>query len=140
MASSERPNARPAGLISGPASTPSDEALFPIVGLGASAGGLEALEQFFRAMPADSGMGFVVVVQHLEPNRVHVIPPNRDMVILRGRLQLSAPSEPRGQRMPIDTFLRSLADERGEQAAGVILSGTGSDGTPGLRAIMGACW
>lgn len=91
-------------------------------------------------MPADSGMGFVVVVQHLEPNRVHVIPPNRDVVILRGRLQLSAPSEPRGQRMPIDTFLRSLADERGEQAAGVILSGTGSDGTLGLRAIMGACW
>jgi two-component system CheB/CheR fusion protein len=166
VASSERPNARPAGLISGPASTPSDETLFPIVGLGASAGGLEALEQFFHAMPAASGMGFVVV-QHLDPshhsmltdilgrsttmpvveaqdqmcvvpNRVHVIPPNRDMVILRGRLQLSAPSEPRGQRMPIDTFLRSLADERGEQAAGIILSGTGSDGTLGLRAIMGA--
>ena len=139
---------------------------FPIIGLGASAGGLEALEQFFRQMPADSGMGFVVV-QHLDPshvsilteilqrstampvveaqdqmavtpNRVHVIPPNRDMVIFHGALQLSVPTEPRGQRMPIDAFLRSLAEDQGEYAIGIILSGTGTDGTLGLRAVFGA--
>ncbi|MDE2092837.1 MAG: PAS domain-containing protein [Burkholderiales bacterium] len=139
---------------------------FTIVGLGASAGGLEAFEQFFRAMPADSGMGFVLV-QHLdpshasilteilqrntampvveaqdqmrvEPNRVHVIPPNRDMVIFGGALQLSVPTEPRGQRMPIDAFLRSLAEDRGDAAVGIVLSGTGTDGTLGLRAVHGA--
>ncbi|WP_223210459.1 chemotaxis protein CheB [Leptothrix cholodnii] len=139
---------------------------FPIVGLGASAGGLEAFEQFFRQMPADSGMAFVLV-QHLDPshasilaeilqrsttmpvveaqdqmavapNRVHVIPPNRDMVIFHGALQLSVPAEPHGQRMPIDAFLRSLADDHGADAVGIILSGTGTDGTLGLRAIFGA--
>ncbi|HYN59012.1 MAG TPA: chemotaxis protein CheB [Rubrivivax sp.] len=139
---------------------------FPIVGLGASAGGLEAFEQFFRAMPADSGMGFVLV-QHLdpshasilteilqrstampvveaqdqmavEPDRVHVIPPNRDMAIFHGMLRLSVPTEPRGKRMPIDAFLRSLAEDQGENAVGVILSGTGTDGTLGLRAVFGA--
>ncbi|PXW95240.1 two-component system CheB/CheR fusion protein [Sphaerotilus hippei] len=152
-------------LLPAPAPAPAP-ARFPIVGLGASAGGLEALEQFFRVMPADSGMGFVVV-QHLDPShasilseilqrsttmvvveaqdrmpvapdRVHVIPPNRDMVICHGVLQLSLPSEPRGQRMPIDAFLRSLADDQGEAAAGIVLSGTGTDGTLGLRAISGA--
>jgi two-component system CheB/CheR fusion protein len=139
---------------------------FPVIGLGASAGGLEAFEQFFRAMPADSGMGFVVV-QHLDPshasilseilqrstgmpvveaedemvvapNRVHVIPPNRDMAIFHGMLRLSVPTEPRGQRMPIDAFLRSLAEDQGEDAVGIVLSGTGTDGTLGLRAIFGA--
>lgn len=136
------------------------------VGLGASAGGLEALEQFFRLLPPDSGMAFVVV-QHLDPshasilseilqrstkmpvleaqdempvlpNRVHVIPPNRDMVILHGKLRLSLPAEPRGQRLPIDAFLRSLAEDRGENCAAIILSGTGTDGTLGLRAVFGA--
>ena len=140
--------------------------VFPIVGIGASAGGLEALEQFFRHAPADSGMAFVLV-QHLdpshasllteilqrtttmpvieamdqipvEPNCVYVIPPNRDMTIFHGTLQLSVPNEPHGQRMPIDAFLRSLADDRQEKAIGIILSGTGSDGTLGLRAILGA--
>ena len=139
---------------------------FPIVGMGASAGGLEAFEQFLRAMPADSGLGFVLV-QHLdpshasilceilqrstampvveaqdgmrvEPNRVYVIPPNRDMVIFHGALQLSLPNEPRGQRMPIDAFLRSLAEDQAEHAMGIVLSGTGTDGTLGLRAIFGA--
>lgn len=137
-----------------------------IVGLGASAGGLEALEQFFRQVPADSGMAFVVV-QHLDPshasmlceilqritavsvveardgmaveaNRIHVIPPNRDMVIAHGKLLLHLPTEPRGQRMPIDAFLRSLAQDQGDNAAAVILSGTGSDGTLGMRAVFGA--
>jgi two-component system CheB/CheR fusion protein len=138
----------------------------PIVGLGASAGGLEAFEQFFRSMPNDCGMAFVLV-QHLDPghasilteilqrstgmpvveaqdqmvvlpNRVHVIPPNRDMAIFHGALQLSVPAQPRGHRMPIDSFLRSLAEDQGERAMGVILSGTGTDGTLGLRAIHGA--
>ncbi|AKU12153.1 MCP methyltransferase/methylesterase, CheR/CheB [Azoarcus sp. CIB] len=139
---------------------------FSIVGMGASAGGLEAFEQFFRRMPADSGMAFVLV-QHLDPDhasllteilqrattmpvveatdhlivapdRVHVIPPNRDMAIFHGTLQLSVPDQPRGLRMPIDAFLRSLAEDRGEKAVGIILSGTGTDGTQGLRAILGA--
>ncbi len=139
---------------------------FPIVALGASAGGLEAFEQFFRNVPADSGMAFVLV-PHLDPdhasllteilqrstpmpvvealdqtpvaaNHVYVLPPNRDMAIFHGVLQLSVPEAPRGQRMPIDAFLRSLAEDQGERAIGVILSGTGTDGTLGLRAILGA--
>ncbi|ARJ65006.1 SAM-dependent methyltransferase [Magnetospirillum sp. ME-1] len=136
-----------------------------IVGLGGSAGGLEAFEAFFRNLPADTGMGFVLV-SHLDPshtsilteilqrttvmpvveaadqmlveaNRVYVIPPNRDMTLFQSRLQLSLPEQPRGQRMPIDAFLRSLAEDRGEHAIGIVLSGTGSDGTLGLRAILG---
>jgi len=137
-----------------------------IVGIGASAGGLEAFEQFFRHVPPDSGMAYVLV-QHLDPghasllteilqrittmpvveatdqmivaaNRVHVIPPNRDMAIFHGALQLSTPEQPRGLRMPIDAFLRSLADDQGEKAIGIVLSGAGTDGTLGLRAILGA--
>lgn len=139
---------------------------FPIIVLGASAGGLEAFEQFFRHVPPDSGMAFVLV-SHLDPghvsmlteilqrstampvaeaqdqmvvapNQVYVIPPNRDMTIFHGTLQLSVPAGLRGQRMPIDFFLRSLAEDQGEKAIGVILSGTGTDGTLGLRAIHGA--
>ncbi|MHB1236103.1 MAG: chemotaxis protein CheB [Gallionella sp.] len=139
---------------------------FYIVGLGASAGGLEAFEQFFRHVPPDCGMAFVLV-SHLAPdhvsilteilqrtttmpvveaqdqmavmpNCVYVIPPNRDMAIFHGALQLNVPEQPRGQRMPIDAFLRSLADDQGENAIGIILSGTGTDGTLGLRAILGA--
>jgi two-component system CheB/CheR fusion protein len=139
---------------------------FRIVGLGASAGGLEAFEQFFRNVPTDTGMAFVLV-PHLDPshasilteilqrsttmlvveaqdqvkvapNCVYVIPPNRDMAVFHGTLQLSVPEVPRGQRMPIDAFLRSLAEDQGEKAIGIILSGTGTDGTLGLRAILGA--
>ena len=137
---------------------------FPIVGIGASAGGLEALEQLFRQVPAETGMAFVVV-QHLDPTQkglmpellqrattmkvsqvrdrmkvkpscVYVIPPNRDMSILHGVLHLFEPTAPRGLRLPIDYFLRSLADDRRERSVGVILSGMGSDGTMGLRAII----
>ncbi|MBT0663702.1 PAS domain-containing protein [Geobacter pelophilus] len=137
--------------------------LFPIVGIGASAGGLEALEQFLRHVPQGNGMAFVIV-QHLDPTHkgimaellqrttamevlqvkdrmrvkpdcVYVIPPNKDMSILHGVLHLFAPTEPRGLRLPIDFFLRSLAEDRQEAAIGVILSGMGSDGTIGLRAI-----
>jgi two-component system CheB/CheR fusion protein len=136
---------------------------FPIVGIGASAGGLEALEQFLRGVPPDSGMAFVII-QHLDPthqgllpellqrasgmtvfqvkdrmrvkpNCVYVIPPNRDMSILHGVLHLFEPTEPRGLRLPIDFFLRSLAEDRQQYSVGVILSGMGSDGTMGLRAI-----
>jgi two-component system, chemotaxis family, CheB/CheR fusion protein len=136
---------------------------FPIVGLGASAGGLEALEQFFSHVPKKSGLGFVVV-QHLDPTRkgvlvellqrnaampvaqikdrmkvepdhVYVIPPNKDLSILHGVLHLLEPAAPRGLRLPIDFFFRSLADDQHERGLGVILSGMGSDGTLGLRAI-----
>jgi chemotaxis methyl-accepting protein methylase len=136
---------------------------FPIVGIGASAGGLEALEGFMRATPVDSGMAFVIV-QHLDPTHralmpellqratampvtevkdltrvrpgcVYVIPPNKDMSLLRGVLHLLDPAERRGLRLPIDFFLRSLAQDQQERSVGVILSGMGADGTEGLRAI-----
>ena len=140
---------------------------FPIVGIGASAGGLSAFEAFFSGMPADAkpGMAFVLV-QHLapdhksiltdlisrytsmhvsevsdglvvQPNCAYIIPPNRDMAFLNGALHLMEPSAPRGQRLPIDFFFRSLAQDQGERAIGVVLSGTGSDGTLGVRAIKG---
>jgi two-component system CheB/CheR fusion protein len=141
-------------------------ATFPIVGIGASAGGLEAFEQFFHAMPANCGLAFVLI-PHLDPNHasllteilqratampvvealdqipvepnwVYIIPPNRDMEIFHGKLQLSMPHVERGLRMAIDGFLRSLAEDQAENAIGIILSGTGSDGTLGLRAIHGA--
>ncbi len=141
-------------------------AAFPIVGIGASAGGLEAFEQLFRHTPVDSGMAFVLV-PHLAPNHasllteilqratqmpvleaqdhmpvspnsVYIIPPNRDMAIFHDTLQLSVPEEPHAQRLPIDHFLRSLAEDQAERAIGIVLSGTGSDGTLGLRAIVGA--
>jgi len=136
---------------------------FPIVGIGSSAGGLEALEQFLRRVPEDCGLAFVIV-QHLDPthkgimpellqrvtgmevfqvrdrmrvkpNCIYVIPPNKDMSILHGVLHLFVPTAARGLRLPIDFFLRSLADDRQEGSIGVILSGMGSDGTMGLRAI-----
>ena len=131
---------------------------FCVVGIGASAGGLDAFERFFRICPVDLGMA-LVLLQHLdpvhesllteilqrstkmpvveaidqvrvEPNHVYVIPPNRDMEIRGGVLCLSVPDRPRGQRMPIDSFLRSLAHDQAERSIGVILSGTGTDGTP----------
>ena len=137
-----------------------------IVGLGASAGGLDALSVFFRHLPVDTGMAFVLV-SHLDPshasilseilqrtttmpvvevtdrmtvaaNQVHVIPPNRDMTLHQGTLHLSLPEQPHGQRLPIDTFFLSLAQECGASAIGIVLSGTGSDGTLGLRAIVAA--
>ena len=137
-----------------------------IVGIGASAGGLKAFERFFSQMPSDSGMGFVLIL-HLDPshvsmlpdllskytkmpilqtedgakveaNTVHIIPPNKKMAIKHGALVLTAPTEPRGLRLPIDAFFRSLAEDQGSNAIGVILSGTGSDGTLGLKAIKDA--
>jgi two-component system CheB/CheR fusion protein len=136
---------------------------FPIVGVGASAGGLEALEQFLGHVPIVSGMAYVIV-QHLAPTHkgvmpqllqratgmkvmqvkdrtkvrpdcVYVIPPNKDMSLLHGLLHLFEPTASRGLRLPIDFFFRSLALDAQERSAGVILSGMGSDGTLGLRAI-----
>ncbi len=159
---------KPAGP--GPQGTPPKEgghrslrAAFPIVGIGASAGGLEVLDIFLGKVPKGSGMAFIIV-QHLDPTHkgmmaellqrgtamqviqvkdrtrvkpdcVYVIPPNSDMSILHGVLHLLAPVAPRGLRLPIDFFFRSLADDRQDQSIGVILSGMGSDGTLGLRAI-----
>ena len=148
-----------------PAASPDDR--FPIVGIGASAGGLGAFEAFFSAMPADtkSGMAFVLV-QHLAPDHksilcelvrrftrmqvfeveegmtvrphcIYIIPPSRDMALLNGTLHLLEPSAPRGLRLPIDFFFRSLAEDQHERAIGILLSGTGRDGTLGIRAIKG---
>lgn len=139
------------------------KSIFPIVGIGASAGGLEALEQFFSNMPSDTGMAFVVI-QHLdpthvgilpellqrvtsmhvqqamdglavEPNSVYVIPPNKSLSVLNGHLHLLVPVESRGLRLPIDFFLKSLANDRLQNSIAVILSGMGSDGSQGLKAI-----
>ena len=138
---------------------------FPIVGIGAPAGGISAFGAFFSAMPAGASpnMAFVIV-QHLapdhksilteiiqrytkmkvyevhdgmevEPNCTYIIPPNHDMAFINGKLQLLEPPSARGLRLPIDFFFRSLAQDQQERAIGVILSGTGSDGTLGIKAI-----
>jgi len=137
--------------------------IFPIVGLGASAGGLEALESFLGNMPINTGMSFVVI-QHLdpnyvgmmpellqritlmkvlqasdwlkvEPNCIYVIPPNKSLSIQDGILHLSNPVETRGLRLPVNFFFRSLAEDQLEKSIGVILSGMGSDGSLGVKAI-----
>jgi len=134
-----------------------------IVGIGASAGGLDAFKSFFANTPADSGMAFVLV-QHLspdhksmlaelltrattmtvieaadgmevKPNCVFVIPPDSTLTIDGGRLQVTRPAPPRESRRPIDTFFQSLAEDQGENAIGVVLAGTGSDGSLGLATI-----
>ncbi len=134
-----------------------------VVGLGASAGGLAPLEQFLSSAPAVGGLAYLVV-QHMDPNHktllaellqratempvleavdsqrieantVYVIPPDAELTVARGALHLAKPSEPRGQRLPIDVLFGSLARELGEHAIGVVLSGMGSDGTLGLQAI-----
>src|SRR5437899_3663476 len=136
---------------------------FPIVGIGASAGGLEAFSKLLRNLPVKTGMAFTLV-QHLdpkyesilpetlsrvtelqvrvaaynmvvEPDHVYVIPPNTPLAILHGVLHLMARTLVPGQHMPIDYFLRSLAQDRGPKAIGVILSGTASNGAQGLEAI-----
>lgn len=160
---SKRRRRKPASVASLKTPSPQAGVSFPIVGIGASAGGLDALEQFLGHVPAGSGMAFVIV-QHLDPTHkgimpellqrttgmkvmqvkdrtpvrpdcVYVIPPNKDMSILHGVLHLLAPAAPRGLRLPIDFFLCSLAEDQQERSIGVILSGMGSDGTLGLRAI-----
>ncbi len=139
---------------------------FLIAGVGASAGGLQALEDFFRDMPAQTGIAFVVI-QHLspdykslmvellgrrtethvlraengmlvEPNHVYLIPPKKNMRLVDGHLSLTDQPAERGVNLPIDIFFRSLAADVEERAVGIVLSGTGSDGTLGIRAIKGA--
>ena len=145
----------------------SDPTRFPVVGIGASAGGLAAIEEFLSALPTDRDLGMAfVLVQHLDPDhksllldlvrqytrmkmawvedgtvlqpgRFYVMPPNKDIALLGGRLRLMEPEAPRGRRLPIDGFFRSLAQDSGELAVCIVLSGTGSDGAIGLRAVKG---
>ncbi len=139
---------------------------FPVAGVGASAGGLEAFSDLLRHLPEKTGIGFVLV-QHLdpkhsselreilarttkipvqeatdgtvvEPDHIYVIPPNATIALKGGVLRLAARALTRGQHLPIDHFLRSLAEDRGSRAISVILSGTASDGTEGSRAIKAA--
>jgi len=134
---------------------------FPVVGIGASAGGLQVLQDFFDHIPGNSGLAFVVIVHlapkrtsamesllashssmkvqqvtgttKVEPNHIYIIPPNKQLRIKKHRLQLSSvDDEPKAV---IDIFLRSMAEAYGKQAIGIILSGTGSDGTLGLKAV-----
>lgn len=151
-----------------PAPTPSrppreNAALVQVVGLGASAGGLEALGQFLAHTPPDSGLAYIVV-QHLDPTQkgmlpellqratsmpvfaardgmrikadcVYVMPSNTELSVTGDTLHLATPAEPRGLRLPIDVLFCSLASTRRENAIGVVLSGMGADGTHGLQAI-----
>jgi len=155
--------AKPVAPITPPPEQIETQSIFPIVAIGASAGGLEAITRFLEHVPEKSGLAFVII-QHLDPTHVgmfpellqrvtsmevhqtkdrtkvkpdcvYVIPPNRDMSILHGVLHLFEPAEPRGLRLPIDFFFRTLAEDYRERSIGVILSGMGSDGTLGLRAI-----
>jgi two-component system, chemotaxis family, CheB/CheR fusion protein len=165
MSAGEQKSVEQAGELISAGGSDSGGPKFLVVGIGASAGGLAAFEAFFSGMPAgvQPGMAFVLV-QHLapdhtsilaelvgrfttmsvsqvedgmpvEPNHVYIIPPNRDMAFLNGMLHLLEPAEPRGHRLPIDFFFRALAQDQHDRAVGIVLSGTGSDGTQGLRAI-----
>ena len=145
-----------------PHGTP-DERSFPIVAIGASAGGLESLEKLFSRLPADTGMAFVVL-QHLspdfkslmdellsrrtqmriqlaehdmavEPNTVYLLPPMKEMIIRQRRLLLNDKDPRHGLTLPIDLFFRSLANDVGERAIAVVLSGSGSDGSRGVQEI-----
>ncbi|MGC2062435.1 MAG: chemotaxis protein CheB, partial [Thermodesulfovibrionales bacterium] len=154
-----------ASLTEQPGTGSSNNSQFPIVGVGASAGGLEAFTQLLKHLPAGPEMAFILI-QHLapahesmltellskvtdmpvkevkdgmvvEPNNVYVIPPDREMIIFQGVLHLMPREEVRGQHMPVDSFLRSLAQDRRNNAIAVIMSGSGSDGSIGVRAIKG---
>ncbi len=143
-----------------------NQELFPIVGIGASAGGLAAFTELLGHLPTDTGMGFVLI-QHLdpesksrlseilaritempvievldgvsvEPNHVYVIPPNTKMTLAQGRLRLSPREKTRGMYMPVDVFFRSSAMDRGNKAIGIVLSGMDGDGAQGLKAIKAA--
>ena len=146
-----------------PDPAPNEGLPFPVVGVGASAGGFEAVMNLLKHLPVDTGMAFVVVL-HLdprhkskltelvaratampvheikddmpvEPNRVYILPANLDVIIAQKRLKLVRRPESERLHMPIDHFFQSLAEEQGSRAIGVVLSGTGSDGTVGLLAI-----
>ena len=154
---------RPSRRSSRSGDSPRAAESFPVVGLGASAGGLDAFRRLLAELPAGSGMAFILI-QHLdpthasmmvdllaghtpltvqqaadgmpiEPEHVYLIPPGAYLSIRAGALHLSQPRERHGARLPFDFFLRSLAEEIGERAICVILSGTGSDGSLGLKAV-----
>jgi len=141
----------------------SEKSKFPVVGIGASAGGLEAIEMLFANTPSELKIAFCII-QHLAPDRksimgsllekytkmkivevqdgikvepgfVYLNPPNKDVSIMNGRLLLSEPTLPRGAHLPIDRFFRSLAEDKGDKSICIVLSGTGTDGTLGLKAI-----
>ena len=167
MPSSLKPVSTPAATVGKGGSSTKVRKPLPastmIVGIGASAGGLEAFKTFFTHMPADSELAFVLV-QHLapdhnsllaelvsrstampvleathgmrvEPRHVYVIPPNATLTIADGVLQVCKPAPPREHRWPINTFFTSLAEDQGDCAVCVVLAGTGSDGAQGLRAV-----
>src|SRR5271169_4147550 len=154
---------RPSRRLSQRLGSPLEAESFPVVGLGASAGGLDACRRLFAVLPAGTGMAFILI-QHLDPTHasmmvdllaghtplkvqqaadgmpiapehVYLIPPGAYLSIRAGALRLSEPRERHGARLPFDFFLRSLAEELGERAICVILSGTGSDGSLGLKAV-----
>ena len=160
-AASENKHAGKQGVSSG--KKPTQLGIFPIAALGASAGGLDALETFFKAMPFDSGIAFVLIT-HLDPdhvsllpeliqkcsqmkvhqacngmkvapNHIYILPPNKDMTIMHGALQLISITREQGVHLPIDIFMRSLVKDQGSNAIGIILSGTGTDGTLGIKMI-----
>ena len=165
-AAADRPAARKTTEAS--AAKPAATERFPVIGIGASAGGLAAIEEFLSALPADRDLGMaLVLIQHLDPNHesllldlvkrftsidvswaedgmevrpgcAYILPPNKEMTLAGGVLHVAEREPSRGLRLPIDYFFRSLADDLGERAVGVVLSGTGSDGTLGVRAIKGA--
>jgi two-component system CheB/CheR fusion protein len=166
MKSSARKQVRPRRKAAVESVTKTSQPTFPIVGIGASAGGLEAFSELLRYLPEKTGMAFVLV-QHLDPrhgsalqeilsratkipvtevsqgivvqpDHAYVIPANKNLTIQNGKLQLGSRVVTHGQHMPIDSFFRSLAEGSKEQAIGVILSGTASDGTDGCRAIKAA--
>jgi two-component system CheB/CheR fusion protein len=148
----------------GAAMNPADATVskLPIVGLGASAGGLEALKSFFAEVTENSKMAYIVVVhmnpkqpsilpdllqkvsripvsiakdhQPIQPDRVYVVPPDKEITLFKGEIQLLDILDKRAA-LPIDLFLRSLAQDQGRNAVGIILSGTGTDGTLGVKAI-----
>lgn len=165
-AATARSGAPSAGPIRARRLSQTGERTFSIVGVGASAGGLEAFTELLTALPLDTGMAFVLV-QHLEakhesiltkllskatqmpvteirqgtrvePNHVYVIPANADLSIANGVLRILKRKSSAGRHLPIDHFLRKLAETRGPKAIGVILSGTASDGTLGLKTIKSA--
>ena len=138
---------------------------YPVVAVGASAGGIEALKALVECIPSETKASFVIL-QHLapdhesqlvsilarsaklpcveaeenmavDPGHIYVLPPNRYLRIVDHGLFVEEPDDPRGQRMPVDYFMRSLAETAGAQSIEVVLSGTGSDGTNGMRVIKG---
>lgn len=146
--------------------TPKSPNKLPVVAIGASAGGLDALKKFFTAMSPDPGMAFVLV-QHLDPTHestladlmsrytplkvvqakdgmkvesdyLYIIPPNKDMGLMNRTIQLMEPVEPHGMRLPINFFLKNLAEDQKERSIAIIFSGFGSDGTIGIKSIKAA--